>query len=125
MEHEDLLVNAAGQERFGTLISSYYRGAHGIILGIFCYLQLKYLLLLKSRSFLLLKQMEIHLLVVVYDVTRPETFANLTKLWAKEIERYCTNQDCIKILVANKVDRVSESCSDSVVYSCCMSSFDW
>nr|GMD37073.1 ras-related protein RABC2a-like [Ipomoea batatas] len=108
MEHEDLLVNAAGQERFGTLISSYYRGAHGIILGIFCYLQLKYLLLLKSRSFLLLKQMEIHLLVVVYDVTRPETFANLTKIWAKEIERYCTNQDCIKILVANKVDRDDE-----------------
>ena len=25
---------AAGQERFGTVISSYYRGAHGIILGI-------------------------------------------------------------------------------------------
>nr|GMD32180.1 ras-related protein RABC2a-like [Ipomoea batatas] len=100
--------DTAGQERFGTLISSYYRGAHGIILGIFCYLQLKYLLLLKSRSFLLLKQMEIHLLVVVYDVTRPETFANLTKIWAKEIERYCTNQDCIKILVANKVDRDDE-----------------
>lgn len=44
----------------------------------------------------------------MYDVTRPETFANLTKIWAKEIERYSTNQDCIKILVANKVDRVSE-----------------
>lgn len=28
------VVLAAGQERFGTVISSYYRGAHGIILGM-------------------------------------------------------------------------------------------
>nr|GMD32144.1 ras-related protein RABC2a-like [Ipomoea batatas] len=49
-----------------------------------------------------------HGIILVYDVTRPETFANLTKIWAKEIERYCTNQDCIKILVANKVDRDDE-----------------
>lgn len=26
-------LSAAGQERFGALTSSYYRGAHGIILG--------------------------------------------------------------------------------------------
>ncbi|KAL3581355.1 hypothetical protein D5086_015687 [Populus alba] len=67
---------AAGQERFGTLISSYYRGAHGIIL--------------------------------VYDVTRRETFENLSDIWAKEVELYSTNHDCIKILVGNKVDRDSE-----------------
>lgn len=28
------VLDAAGQERFGTLTSSYYRGAHGIILGM-------------------------------------------------------------------------------------------
>ncbi|KAL4386709.1 hypothetical protein GQ457_09G028290 [Hibiscus cannabinus] len=66
---------AAGQERFGTLTSSYYRGAHGIIL--------------------------------VYDGTRRETFTNLSEIWAKEVELYCTNPECIKILVGNKVDRVS------------------
>lgn len=68
--------DTAGQERFGTLTSSYYRGAHGIIL--------------------------------VYDVTRRETFTNLMKVWAKEVELYLTHHDCIKILVGNKVDRGSE-----------------
>ncbi|TYJ99964.1 ras-related protein RABC2a-like [Cucumis melo var. makuwa] len=68
--------DTAGQERFGTLTSSYYRGAHGIIL--------------------------------VYDVTRRETFTNLINIWAKEVELYLTNRECIKILVGNKVDRGSE-----------------
>ncbi|KAK4489660.1 hypothetical protein RD792_005472 [Penstemon davidsonii] len=69
--------DTAGQERFGTLRSSYYRGAHGIIL--------------------------------VYDVTRRESFTNLSEIWAKELDIYCTNPDCIKILVGNKVDRNSET----------------
>lgn len=68
--------DTAGQERFGTLTSSYYRGAHGIIL--------------------------------VYDVAQRETFTNLSEIWAKEVDLYSTNQDCIKILVGNKVDRDSE-----------------
>ncbi|GKV34212.1 hypothetical protein SLEP1_g42608 [Rubroshorea leprosula] len=68
--------DTAGQERFGTLTTSYYRGAHGIIL--------------------------------VYDVTRRETFTNLSDVWAKEVELYSTNLECIKFLVGNKVDRESE-----------------
>jgi Ras-related protein Rab-18 len=44
--------------------------------------------------------------VLVYDVTRRETFENLSDIWAEEVELY-TNQKCIKILVGNKVDRVS------------------
>ncbi|KAL4621585.1 ras-related protein RABC2a-like isoform X1 [Castanea sativa] len=68
--------DTAGQERFGTLTSSYYRGAHGIIL--------------------------------VYDVTRRETFTNLSDVWAKEVQLYSTNQECIKILLGNKVDRENE-----------------
>ncbi|PSR98068.1 Ras-related protein like [Actinidia chinensis var. chinensis] len=46
-----------------------------------------------------------HGIILVYDVTRRETFTNLSETWAKEVELYSTNQDCIKILVANKVDR--------------------
>ncbi|KAK8546295.1 hypothetical protein V6N13_067520 [Hibiscus sabdariffa] len=68
--------DTAGQEKFRTLTSSYYRGAQGIIL--------------------------------VYDVTRRETFTNLSDVWAKELELYSTNQECIKMLVGNKVDRDSE-----------------
>ncbi|KAH6762291.1 RAB GTPase-like protein C2A [Perilla frutescens var. hirtella] len=68
--------DTAGQERFRTLTSSYYRGAHGIIL--------------------------------VYDVTRRDTFTNLSDVWAKELELYSTNEDCVKMLVGNKVDRESE-----------------
>ncbi|KAE7997124.1 hypothetical protein FH972_001782 [Carpinus fangiana] len=68
--------DTAGQERFGTLTSSYYRGAHGIIL--------------------------------VYDVTRRETFTNLSDIWAKEVQLYSTNHECIKILLGNKVDRENE-----------------
>nr|KJB71376.1 hypothetical protein B456_011G119600 [Gossypium raimondii] len=71
-----LILHAAGQERFRTLTSSYYRGAQGVIM--------------------------------VYDVTRRETFTNLSEVWAKEIELYSTNQDCIKMLVGNKVDKESE-----------------
>lgn len=45
----------------------------------------------------------------VYDVTKRETFLNLADVWAKEIELYSTNHDCIKMLVGNKVDIVSST----------------
>uniref|UniRef100_A0A7N0UU34 Uncharacterized protein n=1 Tax=Kalanchoe fedtschenkoi TaxID=63787 RepID=A0A7N0UU34_KALFE len=44
----------------------------------------------------------------VYDVTRRETFTNLADVWAKELDLYSTNQDCIKMLVGNKVDKESD-----------------
>ncbi|TMW93965.1 hypothetical protein EJD97_010943 [Solanum chilense] len=43
-----------------------------------------------------------------YDVTRRDTFTNLSDVWAKEVELYCTNEDCVKMLVGNKVDRETE-----------------
>ncbi|XP_062148025.1 ras-related protein RABC1-like [Alnus glutinosa] len=47
-------------------------------------------------------------IIMVYDVTRRETFTNLSEVWAKEIDLYSTNQDCIKMLVGNKVDKESD-----------------
>ncbi|XP_027772217.1 ras-related protein RABC1 isoform X2 [Solanum pennellii] len=45
-------------------------------------------------------------IIMVYDVTRRDTFTNLSDIWAKEIDLYSTNQECIKMLVGNKVDKV-------------------
>lgn len=69
--------DTAGQERFRTLTSSYYRGAHGIIL--------------------------------VYDVTRPETFEHLEQ-WLGEVQMYCPagGKHVVKLLVGNKTDRIED-----------------
>ncbi|MBA0615755.1 hypothetical protein Godav_015868 [Gossypium davidsonii] len=86
--------DTAGQEKFRTLTSSYYRGSQGIILVLLKVLKLLDLFLGFGY--------------IVYDVTRRDTFTNLTDVWAKEVELYSTNQDCVKILVGNKVDMDSE-----------------
>lgn len=44
-------------------------------------------------------------IIMVYDVTRRDTFTNLADIWAKEVDVYSTNPDCIKMLVGNKVDQ--------------------
>nr|CAA98163.1 RAB1X [Lotus japonicus] len=44
-------------------------------------------------------------IILVYDVTKRETFTNLSEVWSKELELYSNNQDCVKMLVGNKVDR--------------------
>lgn len=47
-------------------------------------------------------------IILVYDVTRRETFTDLCDVWLKEVDLYSTNPDCIKMLVGNKVDRDAE-----------------
>lgn len=42
----------------------------------------------------------------VYDVTRRDTFAKLDN-WLNELETYCTRNDLVKMLVGNKIDKVS------------------
>ncbi|XP_074568099.1 ras-related protein RABC2a-like [Curcuma longa] len=47
-------------------------------------------------------------IILVYDVTKRETFTNIADVWIKEIELYATNHNCIKVLVGNKADKESE-----------------
>ena len=44
-------------------------------------------------------------------MTQRETFRNLSDVWAKESDLYSTNQACVKMLVGNKIDKVSSSIS--------------
>ncbi|KAK5843294.1 hypothetical protein PVK06_005746 [Gossypium arboreum] len=76
--------DTAGQERFRTITISYYRGAHGIIMGD-----------LPSRYFS-------WSLFIVYDVTDQESFNNV-KQWLSEIDRYASD-NVNKLLVENKCD---------------------
>lgn len=42
----------------------------------------------------------------VYDVTQPESFENLERIWMKEVDIYSNIEDAVKMVVANKVDLV-------------------
>lgn len=46
------------------------------------------------------------LVLTVYDVTKRETFTKLEN-WLNELETYTTRNDLVKMLVGNKIDRVS------------------
>ncbi|KAL6760469.1 RabC/Rab18 [Haematococcus lacustris] len=70
------LWDTAGAERFAALTSSYFRGAHGIVL--------------------------------VYDVTRPETLEALRRQWLPEVERHQSRPDVVRLIVGNKVDMAEE-----------------
>uniref|UniRef100_A0A8C4UT35 small monomeric GTPase n=1 Tax=Falco tinnunculus TaxID=100819 RepID=A0A8C4UT35_FALTI len=42
--------------------------------------------------------------ILVYDVTRRDTFVKLDN-WLNELETYCTRNDIVKMLVGNKIDK--------------------
>ena len=65
-----------------------------------CYLILLFFFRLWCRACL------IHLVYAVYDVTRREPFTKLDN-WLNELETYCTRNDLVKMLVGNKIDKVS------------------
>lgn len=63
--------DTAGQEKFRSLTSSYYRGTHGIVL--------------------------------VYDVTNRDSFQHVED-WLNEVTTYVGEDDCVMLLVGNKID---------------------
>ena len=47
-----------------------------------------------------------------YDVTRRETFESLDDIWMREVDMYSTVEDSVKMVVANKCDKVRSHCSE-------------
>lgn len=97
--------DTAGQERFRTITSSYYRGAQGIILGqsllhSFHHLFLPYDIPIYS----LLLACSHDDITTVYDVSNRESFDALPR-WFSELETYVSSS-VVKIIVGNKVDKV-------------------
>ena len=45
-------------------------------------------------------------LYTVYDVSSKQSFEGL-EVWLNELDQYATKKDLIKMLVANKIDKVS------------------
>ena len=65
--------DTAGMEQFrSSLITKYYRNAHGVVL--------------------------------VYDITNPDSFNNLEK-WINEIKHYCNLESVQMVLIGNKLDQ--------------------
>ncbi|XP_031391380.1 GTP-binding protein YPTM2 isoform X1 [Punica granatum] len=97
--------DTAGQERFRTITSSYYRGAHGIIVSIAS-------LASYQGSFFPIPMCRITCSLftlvyqVVYDVTDQESFNNV-KQWLSEIDRYAS-ENVNKLLVGNKCDLTAQ-----------------
>ena len=100
--------DTAGQERFRTITSSYYRGAHGIIVRApgSCALA-AFRGCASARTERALKAVRLQ---VVYDVTDQESFTNV-KQWLNEIDRYA-NENVNKLLVGNKSDLTAKKVVD-------------
>ncbi|KAJ2698903.1 Ras- protein Rab-18 [Coemansia sp. IMI 203386] len=45
--------------------------------------------------------------ILVYDVSNRESFDNLDT-WVEELNTYCSNEDIVKMVIGNKIDKESE-----------------
>lgn len=109
--------DTAGQERFRTITSSYYRGAHGIIVGSGSSTQQGFsvawagvCLFARARGNGNSLHAHVYDMQVVYDVTDQESFNNV-KQWLNEIDRYAS-ENVNKLLVGNKCDLTSKKVVD-------------
>ena len=48
-----------------------------------------------------------HGIALVYDVCDRASFENIQE-WLREVDLYCTNEACVKLLIGNKIDRAAE-----------------
>lgn len=99
--------DTAGQERFRTITSSYYRGAHGIVV---VYDVTEQVVVVASR----VPATTISIAAVnaiVSCLCFQESFNNV-KLWMDEIERYAC-ESVSRLLVGNKSDLVGKKVVDA------------
>lgn len=47
-------------------------------------------------------------IVLAYDVTRRDTFDNLSEIWLREVDMYSTVQNAVWMIVGNKIDCAAE-----------------
>lgn len=45
-----------------------------------------------------------HGIIMVYDVSRPETLQHIQDVWMEEISMFSTNEKAVKLLLGNKID---------------------
>lgn len=50
-----------------------------------------------------------HGIILVYDVTNSESFTNI-KHWLNEVDIYSTNEECVRMLIGNKVCFDGDKC---------------
>lgn len=65
------------------------------------------------------KELQVLFWHVAYDVTRRETFESLDEIWMREVDMYSTIEDAVKMVVANKLDKVwsrTDFCHVQAVY---------
>ena len=66
------------------------------------------------------------LLLTAYDVTRRETFESLDDIWMRDVDMYSTVEDSVKMVVANKCDKVTvwyAATAHSIMPLVCMRAF--
>jgi hypothetical protein len=107
-----VLQDTAGHERFRTIATPYYRGAQGVILGT-TFIPHAALPVSSQQLWLTADagkpcaRIYAHI-YIVYDVSSRESFRAIPR-WLEELEKRA-QPDIVKILVGNKVDKVTGTC---------------
>lgn len=103
--------DTAGQERFRTITSSYYRGAHGIIVVYDVTDQVTKHSLVVATPLVCVWGVRYCFVCVLNAFIRLQESFNNVKQWLQEIDRYAS-ENVNKLLVGNKCDLTTKKVVD-------------